>query len=486
MLTMMDITRLLSTDWIYTVLMILYAVTILSTIVIIISENRSPVKSLAWITVLVLLPAVGMVLYIFFGRNIKNTSRVSRRLKRRLKRRESIRRITPRQLPYGSRNVQVIRMAHSMTGAMFYEGNDAVFYDNGRDKFDALLRDIAAAQRYIHLQYYIISDDDIGTRLADALIERARAGVKVRVIYDHVGSYGTRKRYFRRLADAGIEAYPFFKVIFPPFGTRINWRNHRKLVIIDGTIGYIGGMNVADRYVTGGRFGHWQDMHLRVTGPVVAAINVSFYVDWTMFMGKEMPPEVIETEEVCAAPSGQMGMQMLTGGPTEQWSNISYMLHKAIASARRRVYVMTPYFLPNESLLRALQVAALSKADVRIIIPRRSDSDMLRWASCSYIRECISAGIKIYMYYDGMLHSKVVLTDDEFVTVGSTNFDFRSFEHNFEGNLLIYSRDFNERMSRHFEETMRHSTRINPHEWSQRPLADKAMESLMRLFAPIL
>jgi len=473
------------TSWFYWVVWVAYACTIVGVVGVIVSENRSPVKSLAWITVLLLLPAVGLLLYIFLGRSIKNTSRTTRRLKRRLKRREAVRRLDVNRLDYDRQSMQQVRLAHSLTGAMFYTGNDARYFDSGRDKFRALLQDIAGARTFIHLQYYIFSDDNIGTQVADALIERARHGVKVRVIYDHVGSYGVRKRFFRRMQQAGVEVYPFFKVLFPPFGTRINWRNHRKLVVIDGRVGYIGGMNIADRYITGGKFARWQDLHLRVTGPVVSAINFAFCFDWNS-MGHPMPEETILADDAGQEPSGDMGMQVVTGGPTSQWSNISLVMHRAIASARKRVYLMTPYFLPNESLLRALQTSSLAKVDVRIIIPRRSDSDMLRWASASYYKECMMAGVKIYRYNPGMMHSKALLVDDELVTVGSTNFDFRSFEHNFESNIFIYSRRFNEVMLKHFETTMRDSTRLTPHEWNTRPMREKALESVMRLLAPIL
>ncbi len=483
-----DITHYFTLNLLYTLLWVIYACSIIGVIGVILSENRSPVKSLAWVTVLLLLPAVGLVLYVFFGRNIRNTSRMSRRLKRRLRRRQNVRRFDPSELSCSPANVRNIRLAHSLTGAHLHAGNDARIFTDGKSKFDALLADIAAAESYIHLQYYIFNDDDIGRRVADALIERAKAGVKVRVIYDHVGSYSVKSRFFGRMRRAGIEAYPFFKVTFPPFGTRINWRNHRKLVVIDGAVGYIGGMNIADRYITGGKFDRWVDMHLRVTGPVVTALDSSFLLDWA-FMGKKLPPQADDTPDnksITLPPRGNMEMQLLTSGPIEQWPNISLLFHKAIAGAMRRVYIVTPYFLPNESLLRALETVALAKVDVRVIMPRRSDSDMLRWASNSYISECLKAGIKIYFYNPGMLHAKAIIVDDEFATVGSTNFDFRSFEHNFESNMFVYSREFNAAVATHIEALMRESTRVTPRQWDSRPRRDKMLESVMRLFAPIL
>ena len=481
----MGLTDHINTTWIWWTATLLYAVIILSTVVVVVSENRNPVKSLAWVTVLLVVPGLGLVLYIVFGRNIQSKRIISRRNRRRLKR---IAADTPgdsfTQLRQSPKASQLARLATALCSTDYYEGNAATIFDNGTDKFRALLADIAAATKFINIEYYIIADDRIGTALARALEERARAGVKVRIIYDHVGSFKTKKRYFKSLRDAGVEAFPFFEVVFPPFGTRINWRNHRKICVIDGTVGYIGGMNVADRYVDGGKlFDLWRDLHLRVEGPAVASLQQAFAVDWN-FMGKELLDTPVEARPVPGCPP--MGMQLIAGGPTSRWMNMTLIFQKAISSSRKCVYIQTPYFLPSEGLLHALEMCALSKVDVRVMLPRRSDSDMLRWASFSYISECLRAGIKFYLYEKGMLHSKAIIIDDELATVGSCNFDFRSFEHNFEANMLVYSRDFNQRMKHIFMRDQADSLRIMPDTWRRRPIAERAMESFMRLFAPIL
>ncbi len=469
--------------WVWWILNILYALTILGIIAVVVSENRNPVKSLAWVTVLLVVPVVGLVLYIVFGRNIQNKRIISRRNRRKLRRLGAGGGTDPAKIEDAGAVMPQINLAYALCGSHYYEGNDVGIFDNGQEKFDALLADIAAARSYINMQYYIIVNDDIGIRVMEALMERARAGVKVRLIYDHVGSFKLSNRYLRRLKEAGVEAYPFFKVVFPPFGTRINWRNHRKIVVIDGKVGYIGGMNVADRYVDGGKlFDVWRDLHLRVEGPAVFALQQSFAVDWN-FMGQ---PLLEEGPLATAVKGHSVGMQLVTGGPTTQWLNMTLVFQQAIARARKCIYIQTPYFIPSEGLVHALQVAALSKVDVRLMIPRRSDSDMLRWASFSYVQECLRAGIKVYLYEKGMLHSKAIIIDDDFCTVGSTNFDFRSFEHNFEANMLIYSTDFNARMKALFVRDMRDSRRVTSSAWRHRPWREKALESVMRLFSPIL
>lgn len=469
--------------WVWWILNILYALTILGIIAVVVSENRNPVKSLAWVTVLLVVPVVGLVLYVVFGRNIQNKRIISRRNRRKLRRLGAGGGTDPAKIEDAGAVMPQINLAYALCGSHYYEGNDVGIFDNGQEKFDALLADIAAARSYINMQYYIIVNDNIGIRVMEALMERARAGVKVRLIYDHVGSFKLSNRYLRRLKEAGVEAYPFFKVVFPPFGTRINWRNHRKIVVIDGKVGYIGGMNVADRYVDGGKlFDVWRDLHLRVEGPAVFALQQSFAVDWN-FMGQ---PLLEEGPLATAVKGHSVGMQLVTGGPTTQWLNMTLVFQQAIARARKCIYIQTPYFIPSEGLVHALQVAALSKVDVRLMIPRRSDSDMLRWASFSYVQECLRAGIKVYLYEKGMLHSKAIIIDDDFCTVGSTNFDFRSFEHNFEANMLIYSTDFNARMKALFVRDMRDSRRVTSSAWRHRPWREKALESVMRLFSPIL
>ena len=306
----------------------------------------------------------------------------------------------------------------------------------------------------------------------------------MRVLYDHVGSFHFDMSYFKKLRKAGVDVYPFMQITFPEFANRINWRNHRKIVVIDGKVGYIGGMNIADRYIDGGKMGHWRDTHLRVVGDIVAALQVSFAIDWN-FMKRELIEEPVAMVEPGSI-ANPIGMQLVTSGPTSQWVNMAFVFQKAIDSASKCVYIQTPYFLPSDSLLKALQIAALSKVDVRLMIPRKPDSILLRYASYSYVKQCLTAGIKIYFYEPGMLHAKVVVVDDDFVTTGSTNFDFRSFEHNFEGNVLLYSKEFNQRMKDIMLYDMQECSRISLRAWRKRPMWQKAVESIVRLFGPLL
>lgn len=481
---------MLTSNWFFSAFALIALCSTLVIIIVILSENRNPVKSLAWVTVLLLMPVIGLPLYIFFGRNIKNKRMISRRNRRRLRRREKRVEFDARKIVLSDGSIQQIIMAKTLSGAQFYPGNTVEVFTDGNVKFRTLESDLRRARKSINIQYYIFEDDALGRRIADILVERVQAGVKVRLLYDHVGSFHVKSRFFKHLKERGVEAEPFLKVNIPQLASHINWRNHRKICVIDDEIGYIGGMNVADRYLDGGKkFGLWRDMHMRIVGPAVATLQYSFAVDWS-FMGGGLIADV-DSGSSPDVPIGEkavsgVGAQLLTSGPTSQWANIGMLFHKAICNARRRVYIQTPYFLPTEALLKSLQAAALSHVDVRIMMPVRSDSVMLTHASKSYISECLRAGIKFYLYQPGMLHSKLMIVDDEFVSIGSSNFDFRSFECNFESNIFLYSKDLATHVLGLFRADLNDCERVDADEWRRRPLSLKVAESVLRLLSPVL
>ncbi len=463
---------------------VLYFLTILGIIGVIISENRTPVRSLAWTTVLILLPILGLVLYLFFGRSLKSVVMISRKNRQKLRNQAKLESIDIEELNLSNSSKQIIRLVNSITEPHFFSGNKIDIYTEGTPKFDALKQDLLTAKEFINFQYFIFSNDKIGQEIADILIKKAHEGVKVRVIYDHVGSWSIASSFFRKMRKEGVEAYPFLRVTFPQLANRLNWRNHRKQVIIDGKVGYIGGMNVADRYVYGerGRL-PWRDTHLRLTGNAVMALQFSFAIDWN-FMKRRLIS--LPKADNGTGPNDDSGVQIVDSGPTGLWNAMSLVFSKAISVAQKSIYIQTPYFLPNDGQMKALQSAALSGVDVRLMMPQAPDSKVLRYSSFSYVKECLLAGIKVYFYHERMMHAKCVIVDDEFVTVGSTNFDYRSFEHNFECNAVIYSRNFNARMKQIFLKDIKHCRRIILSRWTRRPWAQRTLESLSRLLGPIL
>ena len=467
--------------WIF---FIIYALMVMSCIFVILSENRNPIRSLAWVIALIFLPGVGLIFYAFFGRSLKGMHLISRHNKRKLFHNRTSKRVDLNNLDLTPSEKQIVKLTHNVSRYPLTINNELEIFTEGPKKFEKLKEDLLKAKESILIQYYIFLDDAMGREIAELLIEKARQGVVVKVIYDHVGSFSAKKKFFKWMRDNGVDTHPFFRVTFPQLANRINWRNHRKIVVIDREIGYIGGMNIANRYVDGMEDGAvWRDTHFRVKGDIVESLLYSFVIDWN-FLKKEPTLGRIKAKETSL--KNDFGMQLITSGPTEPWDNLSLIFQRAISCATKCIYIQTPYFLPTEALLQALSAAALSKVDVRIMLPSKCDSKMLQHAGFSYITQCLKAGIKVYLYNPGMLHAKVMIIDDNFVTAGSVNFDFRSFENNFEGNLLIYDKETNRKMKDIFFDDLEKSTKLTLTDWKKRPIFHKVYEAILRLLSPIL
>jgi len=470
--------------WLYPTVLMLYWVIVGVCIVSVLRSNRNPVNALIWVLAMMFLPVVGVICYIYFGRSLR-LRLISRKRKRKLlSRRPSVLRGQQRHEMECEVNA-LARLTRKMNGTGIYYGNNVEVFTEGAEKFEALKADLMSAVESINLEYYIFRDDNLGTEIANILCAKAREGVKVRVLYDHVGSFTVKSRFFTKMRNSGVEAHPFFRVTFPTLANRVNWRNHRKIVIIDNKIGYIGGMNIADRYMgkAGKKKQVWRDTHLRLTGPAVAGLYYAFAIDWN-YTGKCLLPALKTMPEPLRAHG--VDAQIITGGPNDEHTGIANVFFRAIANAHRCVYIQTPYFLPPEALLKALETAAQSGVDVRVIIPRHSDSHLLNFATYSYIFQCLRAGIKIYMYEKGMLHSKNLIVDDDIVITGSANFDFRSFECNFEADIILYGKEPNVQFRNIFFNDLADSTKITLSRWRHRPAPQRMFESLVRLLAPIL
>ncbi len=471
-------------SWLYYAVIAVYAITVISCVAVVLKENRNPIRSLAWVIALIFLPFVGLIFYLFFGRSLKGQHMISQHSKRKI-----LNSMAPRHVDLNYQNLTVnerslIKLCRNLCSSFYTVNNKIEIFTKGKDKFDALKRDLKEAKKSIFLQYYIFSDDSIGKEIADILIAKAKEGVDVRVMYDNVGSFSASNDFFKRMSENGVITHPFLRVTFPHLANRINWRNHRKIVIIDGETGYIGGMNIADRYFNSMQAGRaWRDSHFKVKGDIVESLLYSFVVDWNF---KNHPQNIEFPKAPPVTFSNNIGMQLVTSGPLDTWENVALCYLKAISMATKSIYIQTPYFLPTDALRHALEAAALSKIDVRIMIPHRTDSRMLQLASFSYVTQCLKAGIKVYLYNPGMLHAKGMIIDDNITFVGSTNFDFRSFENNFECNLIVYDNEFNKRMRDIFFDDLKMCTKLTFPSWHKRPLPQRFAESIVRLISPIL
>lgn len=465
-----------------TIFLIVYTLTIAGVLLVIITDNRNPLKTLPWILLLILAPGVGLVVYFFFGQNLSKQRIISRRMRKRITTQlEEVDSVGAPAL--AEHHLPLSRLLRQTALAVPLYGSRITPYVDGASKMEALLEAIAAARHHIHVQYYIFCDDRTGRRLRDALVAKAREGVEVRVLYDDVGCVRVGKSFFEGMRAAGIEVCSFLHVRFPLFTSKVNYRNHRKIVVIDGVVGFLGGMNIADRYVYGCAQGVWRDTHFRVEGSGVAGLQASFLSDWSA------------TTKRCVAGAAYYPaadrfaddiMQVVASGPFGKWRTLLQADSFAVSRAVRRVWIQTPYCLPSDALNMALQEAALAGVDVRLMLPGRSDSRVVDLAGRSYLDDLMKAGVRIAFYTPGFLHSKLLIVDDDLAVIGSANMDFRSFEHNFEISAFVYDRDFNARLSAIYEDDLCRCRMLTPGEWFNRPRSQRWAESFMRVFSPLL
>ena len=448
-------------------------------------DNRQPAKTMAWVLVIGFLPIVGVVFYLFFGINHRKERIVSQSQMDELTKRSMLSFVGQHNFRVPERQKPLVDLFVNQNLALPFKDNQIDIMTDGYAFFPELLKDIAAATHHVHINMYIIEDDPLGRLVADSLMAKARQGVKVRLIYDDVGCWRVDSRFFEQMREAGVEVAPFLPVRFPSFTSKVNYRNHRKIIVIDGRVGYIGGMNIARRYVST----KWRDTMLRVQGGVVYALQRAFLVDWyfvdhTLITDRVYYPPV---SEELTAKSQLLIAQVVTSGPMARYPEIMQGFVRIILAARRYIYIETPYFLPNEPILFALKTAALAGVDVRVMCPLNSDARFIDWASRSYLREIYDAGARVYLYEPGFLHSKLLISDDSLVSCGSTNVDFRSLENNFEANVFIYDEGTALRLKKVFLDDQSHAVlmgdvpnRLHPKFYA------RLWESFTRLVSPLL
>lgn len=462
---------------------ILYFGVIIGMIIIIILDNRNPVKTMAWVLVLAFLPYVGIVFYFFFGRSTRREKIISKKSFNRLMKKPMAEFVAQESYDLPADQYQVAQLFRNTNQALPFDGNQLGVYTDGYSMIQSLVKELMQAKSHIHMEFYIFEDDPIGRLMRDVLIDKARQGVEVRLIYDDVGCWHVPNRFFEEMIEAGIDARAFLKVRFPLFTSKVNYRNHRKIVVIDGKVGFVGGMNIALRYIRGFDWGIWRDTHLMVEGKAVHGLQTAFLLDWyfvnqTLLTSNKFFP-VIES-------AGNSMVQVVTSDPIAEWKEIMQGLCLAISSAKKYFYIQTPYFLPTEPILASLQTAALAGVDIRLMIPQKADAVITHLATCSYLKDVMKAGVKVFLYQKGFLHSKLMVSDDALSTVGSTNMDFRSFEHNFEVNAFMYDEPTAIRLKEIFFQDQRDCIPLYLKNWEKRSKKQKVKESVVRILSPML
>ncbi len=479
-------------DWLHSlaslvVILIVYAVGL-----VIFFENRSPQRTLSWLLVLAFLPVVGLILYLYFGRSPvrhdifkKMSHRDIAPLRKKLEKAKGASDVLYNNAVELSDKERLYRIISAISPSYVTLNNRCRVLNNGTEKFPTVFEAIEQARHHIHLEYFIVNNDRMGNELKKRLIEKARQGVNVRFLYDGLGSRRLGKDYLNELTGAGVSAAAFIPLTIPVPNTWVNYRNHRKIVIVDGQVGYLGGLNVGDEYLDGGdRFPFWRDTHLEIRGDALDILQGVFISDWQFTTG-----EIIE-EKAYFPDRGYVGnepVQIAASGPDGNWEAIHHAYFTAIATARERVYITTPYLILDDSIATALKAAALGGLDVKVIFPGMPDSHrIVHWASRSYFAELLRAGVKIYLYQKGFVHAKTLTVDSQVAVIGTANMDMRSFYYSFEINAFAYVESIARQMEEDFRKDLEECTPVLLEEFLNRSVYTRFKESGSRLLSPLL
>lgn len=476
---------------------IAYALLAITVILKVLYDTRSTTKALAYILFIVFVPFVGMIFYFSVGINYRKRKLYSRKIIQDGPIRNSIRDVMIAYSESISKSglldnryqklSEYIRQAGS---SPLTANNEVKLLINGEEKFPELLKALENAKSHIHIEYYIYEHDITGNAVADVLIKKAKEGVEVRFLYDDFGSHGLGKAFIKRLEDAGVQTAPFYKIIWYAFANRINYRNHRKIIIIDGNVGFIGGINMSDRYRNDlQKENHlfWRDTHLMIKGISTSYLQYLFLCDWNFCSPVRLDYDKIYfPDQLQNSKLVNDVVQIAASGPDSAQPVIFYSLMEAIGSAKKNIYITSPYFIPGESLMDALIIAIQSGLDVKILIPGISDSKMVNAAARAHYTELLKYDVKIYQYNKGFVHAKTMVIDDNLAIVGSANMDYRSFDLNFEVNAMVYSQSIAKQLTDVFYNDIKDADLIDAEVWLNRPTYVLLWERAVRLLSPFL
>ncbi len=462
--------------------------------VIVISENRNPSKTLAYLLMFFGIPYIGILVYFVFGENYRKNKLYKKKWLTDAANAERFgnymvrlsEQMLAEHMDTIEGNAQLVRLLVNDSKLPLSVNNRVKVLLNGEEKFPAIFQAMENAKHHIHIEYYILEKGLVADMLREILIRKSKEGVIVRIIYDDFGS-SLEREYLNSLREAGVKIYPFFKVYFHLLANRNNYRDHRKIIVVDGTIAFTGGINLSDRYYNeAGKTGktYWRDTHLQLEGDCAKLFQYLFFINWNFCCDDKIDVTMGYFPDYNC--QGNQLVQVAYSGPDSDRASIMLSYFAAINNSREYVYITTPYFIPNESILNALKKAALSKVDVRIIVPGLSDSKFVNAAAQSYYEELLEAGVRIYLYKKGFTHSKTVIADHSLSMVGSANMDIRSFDLNFEVNAVIFDTTVHQQLKTAFMNDIADSVEIDLALWRTRPRMRRMFESTCRLFSALL
>lgn len=484
------ITRDFWENWFIGMFFLVFSVIGMAISVVIFLENRQPSKTITWLVVMAFNPVIGTIFYMLFGQSYRKKKLFAAKAERdELALFEYQERSTSSPSSFvneGEHRLLLSRLSQRLGRTPVSVHTDTQVLTNGEETFSRLIEELQNAKHHIHIQYYIFRNDELGNTILNLLKNKAKAGVEVRFLYDAVGCWDFTDTFIDELQLSGIQAVSFLPVVFPLFSNKVNFRNHRKIVVIDGEVGFVGGLNIGDEYL--GKdpyYGFWRDTHLWVKGEAVRSLQFIFLQDWFHMTEERLsdppyfPADLPQYE-------GSGAVQMVAGGPDHQWEVIKHLFFSMIVSAKRSIWIASPYFIPDEDILGALKVACLSGIDVRLLVPSKPDKRIVFYASRSYFPELLEAGMQIYTYQKGFMHSKVIIVDGELASIGTSNMDMRSFHLNFEVNCFLYNTPSVRKLATDYEDDLRNTEQIDPEAFAKRPLRQRIAESLARLASPLL
>lgn len=472
----------------------LFIINLVFSILIIFFQRRDPTTVWAWLLLLYFLPGLGFILYLVLGQNFHKDrmfkmKEIEGEIKHAVRRQEEsiYRRKLKLRDPELERFKSLILYNLNEGEAVLTDNNDIRVYTDGREKFDALLSEMDHARNYIHLQYYIIRNDELWQEIEEVLLRKARQGVEIRVLFDSMGCRGMKNSDWDRLEKAGIQVAEFFPAVLGKLQLRVNYRNHRKIAVIDGRIGFVGGFNIGREYLgKDEKFGYWRDTHICIEGAAVTSLAVRFALDWNYAARDNIFLEDHLFELPTYIRNGRDPVQIISSGPDSHSQEIRNNYLRLIHMARKNIFIQTPYFIPDDDIRDALIIAAKSGIDVRVMIPCKPDHPFVYWATYSYIGEMVEAGVRCFTYDNGFLHSKCLCIDGLVTCMGTANMDIRSFALNFEVNAVIYSARTTKQLEDAFENDMTKSSLVTKKSYEQRTLLIRFKEQLCRLLSPVL
>ncbi|MDG1572453.1 cardiolipin synthase [Robiginitalea sp. M366] len=462
------------------ILIVLYILLAISIVISLLLNGVRPSKTLAWLLAIFTIPVGGIFLYLLVGRN-----------RRKQKVYQQVRRAPPTEsgqasppfLKADSPSGRLHRLLASQSGFPISADNEVGLLKDGAETFTRVFEALEQARETIHVQYYIFEEGELAERLLHLFVEKEAQGVQVRLIYDSVGSYSLSPSYLKRLRQAGIEVYAFLPFRLGKFLTSVNYRNHRKIIVVDGKVAFTGGINISDKYLKGDAdLGMWHDMNLILKGTAAAHLDTVFINDWELVTRKKIPLPQFPSP----APGGKATVQILASGPDDDFPLMEQLYFSLINHARHHIYITNPYLIPSQAIQLALQTAALGGVDVRILVSAKADSALVSWCVRSYFQRFLKSGVKIYQYPQGFLHSKCITVDDRICTVGTANMDNRSFQHNYEVNALIYDSQTAIRLREDFLADSAKSIALDLESFSQRPWTHRLLEGAARTLSPVL